>query len=247
MLARLSMLLDAKDLDYRKSSLLHGALMERLDTNYASFLHQQQMHPYSQHICKTADGIVWHIQTLNKDAFENIIQPCRNGADYFELKHSGEKINIISQSLEIKEKKELLADFYNEQAERSFSIEMITPTSFKQNGRYFILPDVRLLCQNLMQRYSVTSGNVDMIDSEAMEQIVENTFVSRHRIKSVLFPLEGHSVPGFCGNVTLRCQGTETMTRYLRLLLRFGEYAGIGIKTAVGMGAMRIRRDKGDR
>jgi CRISPR-associated endoribonuclease Cas6 len=34
------------------------------------------------------------------------------------------------------------------------------------------------------------------------------------------------------------------MARYLRLLLSFGEFSGVGIKTAMGMGAMRIRRDK---
>ena len=34
------------------------------------------------------------------------------------------------------------------------------------------------------------------------------------------------------------------MARYARLLFRFGEYAGVGIKTAMGMGALRIKEAK---
>jgi hypothetical protein len=44
MLARLSIVLDAEDVDYHKSSLLQGVLLERLDSKYVNFLHHQQMH-----------------------------------------------------------------------------------------------------------------------------------------------------------------------------------------------------------
>ena len=243
MLARLSMLLDTKDIDYRKASLLQGVLLERLDTNYVDFLHQQQMHPYSQYVSRTDKGVVWQIQTLNKEAYEQIIVRFMNSPLDFELRHNGLRFAAMDQRLETIAISDLMAPFYNEQAVRSMTMDILTPTAFRQNGHYVILPDIRLICQNLMQRFSVVSGNMDMMDHEALAQIEDNTFVSKHRIQSRLFPLEGHSLPGFCGSVTLRCQGTETMVRYLRMLLNFGEFAGVGIKTAVGMGAMRLRRD----
>ena len=30
------------------------------------------------------------------------------------------------------------------------------------------------------------------------------------------------------------------MSKYVKMLVRFGEYSGVGIKTAMGMGAIRI-------
>ena len=30
------------------------------------------------------------------------------------------------------------------------------------------------------------------------------------------------------------------MSRYIRLLLKFGEYSGIGIKSSIGMGAVKL-------
>ncbi len=247
MLARLSILLDTEDIDYKKSSLLQGVLMERLNPAYVEFLHHQQMHPYSQYVSRTENGVLWNIQTLNKEAYEQIIVPFANGGNSFELKHSGQKVSIVDKKIEVVEINKLLTDFYNTPAMRGLTFETLTPMAFKQNGHYVILPDIRLICQNLMQRYSAVSPNVDMMDREALEQIADNTFIARHRIQSKIFPMEGHTLPGFCGTVALRCQGTETMVRYLRLLLSFAEFAGIGIKTAMGMGAMRLRRDKGDK
>ena len=243
MLASLNMLLDAKGLDYWKSSVLQGVLMERLDTNYVDFLHNQQMHPYSQYLTVTKDGPVWHIQTLNVEAYHNIIETFMEGPPSFKLRHTGQEISVLDHYVDFVDKSDLLDDFYNEQAGRSFTLEFLTPTAFRQNGRYVILPELRLLCQNLMMKYSASSGMIDMMDEEALEQIVENSFITKHRIQSKPFPLEGTSVPGFMGTVTFRCKGTETMARYLRLLLTFGEYSGVGVKTAVGMGAMRLRRD----
>lgn len=246
MLASLSMLLEGKGIDYRKSSVLQGVLMERLDTAYIDFLHRQQMHPYSQYVVTTEDGPVWHIQTLNEEAYENIIKKFLHGRDSFTLRHTGQKVFIRYHQVDFLKKTDLLDAFYYEQAGRDFPLEFLTPTAFRQNNRYVILPDIRLICQNLMMKYTMSSRTVDMMDEEALEQIVEHCFIKRHRIQSKLFPVEGSTIPGFVGSVTIHCKGTETMARYFRLLLDFGEFSGVGVKTAVGMGAMRLRGDENE-
>lgn len=246
MLASLSMLLDVKEIDYRKSSVLHGVLMERLDTAYVEFLHNQQLHPYSQYVTSTEAGPVWNIHTLNREAYENIILRFLDGPKTFTLRHNKQEVSIKSHQIKTLEKSELLETFYHEQASNNFELEFLTPTAFKQNGHYMILPDIRLLSQNLMMKYSASSETVNMTDEEALEQIVSHTFITRHRIQSRSFPIEGAKVSGFTGHVTFRCKGTETMSRYLRLLLSFGEFSGIGIKSSVGMGAIRLRRDEND-
>ena len=43
---------------------------------------------------------------------------------------------------------------------------------------------------------------------------------------------------------TKEATSTDTAAKFIRLLLEFGEYSGVGIKTGLGMGAIQIiRRD----
>lgn len=49
------------------------------------------------------------------------------------------------------------------------------------------------------------------------------------------------------GNICIHIKGPETMARYVRMLAKFGEFSGVGIKTGMGMGAMKyIRRNEDD-
>ena len=136
--------------------------------------------------------------------------------------------------------KELLEEFYTKEAGKYFRIEFLTPTAFKQRGRFVIWPDVRLVYQSLMNKYSAILSETDMYDEETLEQLVESSELAEYRLRSVKFPMEGIVIPAFCGTITIRMRGTNTMARYLRMLLRFGEYSGVGIKTAMGMGAVRM-------
>lgn len=44
--------------------------------------------------------------------------------------------------------------------------------------------------------------------------------------------------------MTIKVTSTDTAAKFIRLLLEFGEYSGVGIKTGLGMGAIQIvRRD----
>ena len=62
------------------------------------------------------------------------------------------------------------------------------------------------------------------------------------------FHLEGTSIPAFMGHMEVHINGPQPLVNLIHLLLRYGEYAGVGIKTAMGMGAMRITdKGKGER
>ena len=239
MLARLQLELQSPELHFRHSPYLQGAMMERVDAEYGDFLHTQAMHPYSQYL-RTGTEVppVWVIQTLDREAYQQIILPLLDAEfQTVELKGAGLKVPIVGKQLETMAKKDLLQEFYEADAPVAFDTRFLSATSFKQQGIYQILPDVRLVFQSLMMKYSAASEQVDMMDEDALEELTRCVFVARHRIRSLLFPLEGTRVPGFSGEVQFRVRGSETIRRYVRLLLRFGTYSGIGIKTGMGMGA----------
>ena len=63
-------------------------------------------------------------------------------------------------------------------------------------------------------------------------------------MRSTRFHLEGVTIPSFIGEVTIKITGPQMMVNLANMLAAFGEYAGIGIKTSIGMGAVEINRER---
>jgi CRISPR-associated endoribonuclease Cas6 len=252
MLAELRMELETEEnqIGYYQSSNLQGVLMEQIDSDFALLLHTQSLNPYSQSVFWENGKTIWSIKTLNENAYQNIIIPLKNDTfNEFTIKKNI-NVKILTKELTLKSKKELLEEFYNTPSDKNINIGFITPTAFKSNGRYVIMPDLRLIFQSLMNKYSASSDNeLEMFDEDTLEQLVEHSEISRYRLKSTYFPIEGIKIPSFNGELGIRFHGTDTMARYARLLFKFGQYSGIGIKTSMGMGAYRLiekRRNEND-
>lgn len=240
MLAKLEMILDGADIDYRNSSNLQGVLMEKIDTEYAGVLHEQRLNPYSQYLIKDNNQYVWCINTLNKEAYEQIIQKLTvQNFSEFHIKNRKDGIKIIEKKLYIQNKSNLMEQFYEEPGKKYYNIEFMTPTSFKRNGQYQIFPDLSLIYRSLMKKYSASTEELDMYDEDTLEQLVENSEITRYKLQSIGFPMEGITIPAYKGNITVKMKGNDTISRYARLLFSFGEYSGVGIKSAIGMGAMK--------
>ena len=45
--------------------------------------------------------------------------------------------------------------------------------------------------------------------------------------------------------ITIKLHGTDTMANFVNMLFEFGEYSGVGIKTSLGMGYMKIINEGG--
>jgi CRISPR-associated endoribonuclease Cas6 len=259
MLAELRMELENPlgcQIGYYQSSNLQGVLMEQIDSDYAQFLHTQSLNPYSQSVTLENGKTIWSVKTLNENSYQNIIIPLKKETfNRFTIAKKDISVKILDKKLTVQSKKELLEEFYNIPSDKNINIEFITPTAFKSNGRYVIMPDLRLIFQSLMNKYSASSDNgLEMFDEDTLEQLVEYSEISRYRLKSTQFPIEKVKIPSFKGELGIHLHGTDTMARYARLLFEFGQYSGIGIKTSMGMGACNLianrliekRRDEND-
>lgn len=244
---RIKMILEG-DVDYRKSSSLQGVMFEHVSMDYAERMHEQQLHPYSQCLIKEDGKNIWQISAFDPTAEHEIIDLLLDeGFSEFTFHKSEEKVRILEKQVEECEHKALLEEFYTQKAGRKFVIEFLTATAFRRQGRYVIMPDIRLIIQSLMNKYSAALPQMNMYDEDTLEQLTESIEIAGYRLRTVLFPLEGVTVPGFIGEITLRVHGSDTMARYLRMLLRFGEYSGVGVKTGMGMGAIRVEERRSGR
>ena len=233
-----------EDLSFQMSSLFHGAMMECISQEYADILHISGLHPYTQHVERRDRSWYWIITTLNEDAKCEIIDKLASKDAVFILKKQLNLKFIKKRYIELT-KKEFASIFYNEKPSRYINIQFITPTAFKINGRYINYPDIRAMYINIMNKYDAVNDEDAVCDDDVLDNLLNNTTINRYELRSTMFSLEGVRIPAFTGRITLKINDTQTMCSFANMLFRFAEYSGIGIKTALGMGAVRLLQNRG--
>lgn len=246
MYAELKVEFDSNEINFQQSSNLQGVLMENISSEYAEKLHGNQLNPYSQCILKEEGKTIWYLKTLNTEAYEMLLLPMTK-LDTITLRKKNKTVNLLNKTVRIKEDKELIKEFYENKCSRYLELSFKTPTSFKRDGKYVIYPDLSLIYGSLMRKFSAASEEFNMYDEDTLEELVTQSEIVRYRLQTIPFPLEKTNITGFIGNICIHIKGPETMARYVRMLAKFGEFSGIGIKTGMGMGAMKyIRRNEDD-
>ena len=248
MLAKLTMELSGEEcgLSYQKSSLLQGVLMEHIEPEYAERLHETGLKPYSQCLYLRDRKYYWEINSLDQTAYDGIVNPLLDSSfTGFYLEHNDAEVRIKGKSLKTKSYQELVEDYYFGDTGRRIDMSFLTPTAFRQNGRYVFYPDIRLIYQSLMNRFDTFSPDQAIKSDETLEQLVDYTEISRYSLHSTRYFLEGVKIPAFTGSIGLWIHGPDPMVHLAWLLFRYGEYAGVGIKTAIGMGCMEIEERRG--
>ncbi|SFG15501.1 CRISPR-associated endoribonuclease Cas6 [Ligilactobacillus ruminis] len=228
--------------DCRESVYLHGWLMNHLDDDFASELHQAGMNPMSIQVVHDEESVSFIINLLTEKAC-NEVEPLIMSDSLNMIRiNSGNQheFEIIEKSVFERSESDLSKIFYGNDCSKVLKLKIMTPTAFKTNGKYVFLPDVRLVFQNLMKKYGCAFEKGEDIDFELLDEICIKVEVAAFSLKSRRFYLHKAYVNGFQGYLTLVCHGSQTLTNYIAMLLKFAEYSGIGVKTSMGMGAVRI-------
>lgn len=235
------------ELVYQMASLFHGALMELLPEEYASLLHMSQLHPYVQHLEYRDGNWYWIVCALNQKAVKIILHDTLGNLEDIKIKKRNLIIHIVQKNYTEVSYKELMNQFYNEDCSQYISVHFVAPTAFKSQGKYVFYPNIRCIFRSLMNKYDAAVGRETMVDVDTLDQLCENADIIRYDLKSVNFALEGVKIPAFIGKVTIKMSGSQTMTNFATMLFRFGEYSGVGIKTALGMGCIKILKERGSK
>ena len=220
-----------------------GVLMELIDPEYATYLHHLPFNPYSQFVIgdDSADMLRWRICALNSTAASQLLRALL-GASSINLRARGLAFDVEKISTEQVPLK-ALTDMIHESSDFKVSIRFLTPTSFKSKGEYVIVPSPRLIFQNLLMRYEQVYSGSKEIDFETVEYLDSHTRISSYGLRSRYFShigRTGKKIPAFVGGITLSFSGPQTAIGLANMLLAFGSYSGVGVKTSMGMGAMEI-------
>ncbi|MEI3337825.1 MAG: CRISPR-associated endoribonuclease Cas6 [Clostridium sp.] len=250
-LAELKLELQTEDevkLGYYKASLLHGVLMEQIDSKYALSMHKQGLKPYSQSISIVDNKNIWSVRTLTKEAYKQIIEPLlsSNFIDFY-LEHDSKKVAIFKKEVSYFQKSNLFTNFYTKKSNPIYTIIFQTPTTFKKEGKYYYFPNIESIYGSLMRKYDATSDSDEMMNLETLKQLVDNTKIIEYKLHSIQYHLEGVKIPAFMGSIVLKIYGPQTMVNFANLLFQFGNFSGVGIKTALGMGKIKIIEGRGEK
>jgi len=225
-------------------SLFHGYLMEIVLPSLAQKLHRQGLKPYSQHLEQSADGNwLWQINSLTNEAWEGICLPLLDPEiDKIVIRDKNWVLKIIQkEAASLITYNELVKMFYLEGGgSRQQRVKFLTPASFKSDGLYVNLPQLNLIYQSLSNRFDAFAGEFATNDPDALEHIVRHTLISNYKLKSAVFALEGVYIPSFVGEMNLKIKGPEMLANLANLLLYFGNWSGVGIKSSLGMGALKV-------
>ena len=224
------------------ASMMQGVLMEMIDSGYAEKLHRTGAHPYSQNVQMKEDELLWTVNALSEEAEEYLIKPLMDPSlDSFHLTHRNETLRIREREYRQIRYEELIQQYYLGSHDRNLTIAFLTPTGFKQNGKYCIFPTPRLIFQSLMLRYDAGATDSSIFSEELTEEFEQYIEITDYRLRSVRFSMEGVRIPSFLGECTFRIRGPQQLVNVAHMLARYGSYSGVGIKTGLGMGAMTIK------
>ena len=229
---------------YNWGSLMHGLLMELLPEVIADLLHESSLHPYSQYVVPiSGNNLEWNIRIWDDEIAKAIISTIMP-LTQINLKHKGTNLNVLSVNRSMLSEQDFFARFFtNEQPCRRYKMEFLTPCTHRSGGEYILFPSQKLILQSLYMRFSSFASDFSIDDEEILTQLVEHTKITHYSLHSSKYHLKGIEVKGYIGGVILTIHGPEQLIRLAGMLLSFAEFAGVGIKTSLGMGGCRVTQE----
>ncbi len=219
---------------------LYAWLISHLSAEEGERLHEQGIHPVSQFVwydsVKKCER--WTINLLNEEIAESL-KPVLIQAEKAEL-HQQMVLLTERNVVQIASAQEILQRSRQMPESHRYALRFLSPTSFKQNERYVIFPQEGLILQSLTNRWNACFPEITLDDPDAMQAILHGLHITDYRLQTVRHPLKQTRIPAFVGQVVLDTHLPAPLQEVVRMLLCFAPYAGLGIKTSLGMGGLQI-------
>lgn len=228
-------------LKYDHAYALYGELMSRIDSGIADDLHSDGFTPLAQHLEFGNGGADWIINTFD-DKIASSLENALDGISELLLNDSGIGIKV-SQAEMISETDFgtlIKAPMSDENRPAWKRLEFVSPTGFKSSGQYVLFPSSDLILKSLVAKWNAACADYILDDEEMLNLLLSGVSISGYRLSSRDFRMKNQHIPAFVGSVTLKARLSEPLMKLYSILLAFGGYSGVGIKTALGMGGLRL-------
>ena len=232
--------------NYSLSTAFQGYLMELIDEKFAEKMHSSGYHPYSQFVTVSDGKIKWTVNVLDKEAEMYIVNRLlEDDIKSVHINKLDDDLCIVNKDYSVTTYEDLFKECYFKNDSRYVEVRFLTPTAFKQNNRYQFFPNIKLIFQSLMMKYDASSSENVIFDEELLKHFEENLEIVSYNLRSTSFFVNTNKIPAFTGRLVFKANGPMQMANLAYLLLRFGAYSGVGIKSGMGMGGIEVNINKG--
>lgn len=218
---------------------LYAALLEEAPSEFSTAAHRDGTTPVSQYLSREKDSLVWRVSLLGREN-EDALAPVLEGREEYRLNKDGVTLRVARRRCDwIADVEELFSRCMGCSGTHRLSVR--TPASFKSRGQYQILPTTRLILQSLVKQWNGCFPEclIEDEDGAGVEAIAAGLLCRGYQLRDQSYFLKGNRIPGFVGNLILESSRLSGFHRTLAdALLYFAGYAGIGIKTTLGMGGV---------
>lgn len=215
---------------------LYAALLEQAPGDFSARVHQMGVTPVSQYV----HGDRWYVSLLGQEAVQ-ALSPVLEDMAAIRLLRQEQPIRFLGKEVSGVWGVEQLLDA---PAPDAFRLELRTPTAFKSAGHYQLLPTQRLLLQSLILKWNGCFGDICPIEDEGggLETMASGIRYRAVELDTRDFRIKRTAIPGVVGSIQVQDLLSGFHRQLAAALLEFGSYAGIGIKTALGMGGMTVQK-----
>ena len=234
---------------------LYAVLLEHAPPAFAEYLHQSPVTPISQFLYEDGGGNpVWVVNLLGnacEDALSDYLDRVRTvtlNREQVILRVSHKERRFIPDVETLLSASYSYSNFNSNSNFNSGkksgvrTLRFLTPTAFKSREQYRNFPDSRLILQSLIKKWNgcVSDCPIEDEDGQGVETMADGLLFRRFRIQDSVYVLKRNEIPGFIGEISVENHLNRFQRPLADALLTFSNFAGIGIKTALGMGGIEL-------
>lgn len=103
-----------------------------------------------------------------------------------------------------------------------------------------MFPQVSALYYSVYNKWNLFSDKISLADEEVFQHIINHSQLIRYNLKSYKYCLEKVALNSFIGDISILLKGTKELAFISNMLLEYAKYCGLGAKTSIGMGGIKI-------
>lgn len=230
-----------------RGALMHGLLMGELDG--ADLLHAgSAFRPFSQSLRFDSPGTyIWTINLLHSDAqpiarwLENAAAQVSEFASMeLHIKHYDARLRVQQiEKVETITYSDLLEESLKTLPPKFVTFEFLTPLIFKKAGQTTPtpFPEPRLIVNSALSRWNHFSDCANFELDEILDEISKYVSIFSFRMSSQHVAMDRLDFAGGLGQISYVINRPE-LRQIIYICGRFAEFAGLGAKTALGLGAV---------
>ena len=215
---------------------IHGAIMKLIPAEYASELHQNKYQPFSLMCLENAETDEVRIRVSVLD--ENAAVICERLTSQREIFLYGAKKPLLMKEYSCSVPKSayslLLAP-----VPKGYRIDFLTPATYKHGGKGVCTPELYRYFRSAAEKLMLFERLE--LDTEKLMSYISRFVINNYSLSGQKYNVSGNihcGMPGFAE--VIFTDREKVIAREVNALLLYSEYCGIGAKTAVGMGGIRL-------